>query len=300
MTSHRILALAGAICLLACLAVLSPASAEAAVSASFPFGNATVHCLADAIQNRDMSVFPDADPAALKRYVPSGSAPSAILAFLIVQGKDITLIDAGFGRPTSTLLPAMKEAGVEPSTVTTVLLTHMHRDHVGGLTRDAQRVFPNATVRVAAEERRFWTDPATLAARPALKENIDMVAEMLAAYGSNVTTFAFGDTVGNGLTALDAVGHTPGHTAFLLSSGGRELLLVGDLLHAAALQFPRPDINASYDMDKDKAAAVRRKFLTMAAERGIPVLGDHFPFPGVGMVRKAGEGFVFEPGLPTK
>ncbi|MDR1856536.1 MAG: MBL fold metallo-hydrolase [Desulfovibrio sp.] len=299
MPSRRLPTLVVSLCLLALSAILTSNAMAASIMQMHPFGDATVYCLSDAQSDRDMSVFPDADPEALKKYVPTGRTPSAILAFLVVRGKDVVLVDSGFGRPGSTLLAALKETGIAPKAVTLVLLTHMHRDHIGGLTNGGERVFPNANILVSAPELKFWTDPATLESRPALRENVDMVGAMLAAYGDKVNTFTFEDTLGPDIAALDAVGHTPGHTAFLLVAGDRQMLFVGDLLHAAALQFPRPDINATYDMDRNKAAEARMKYLGMAADKGIPIAGDHFPFPGVGMVRRVGEGFAFVPGLPA-
>jgi glyoxylase-like metal-dependent hydrolase (beta-lactamase superfamily II) len=105
--------------------------------------------------------------------------------------------------------------------------------------------------------------------------------------------FSFGEKPVEGLTAKNAVGHTPGHTAFLLESGGEKLLFIGDLLHAAALQFPYPEMCASYDRDQSQAVISRRNILNEAADLNMPVAGAHIPHSGVGLVAKSGDGFAF-------
>jgi glyoxylase-like metal-dependent hydrolase (beta-lactamase superfamily II) len=124
----------------------------------------------------------------------------------------------------------------------------------------------------------------------------DLPGAVIEAYGQRLATFDFGQEILPGLTALAAVGHTPGHTVFLMESGAEKLLFIGDLIHAAALQFPRPDESASYDQDPLKAVQSRKMILKMAAEEKIPVAGAHIPFPGTGSVSQDGSGgFAFAP-----
>ena len=95
--------------------------------------------------------------------------------------------------------------------------------------------------------------------------------------------------------AIEATGHTPGHSVFLVESEGKSLLILGDLIHAAVLQFPLPDECASYDMDASAAVKTRKLILAMAAAKDIPVAGMHIPFPGMGRVKVEGKGFGFTP-----
>jgi hypothetical protein len=121
---------------------------------------------------------------------------------------------------------------------------------------------------------------------------------MMGMYEGKVDMFEFGDEVVPGLTAMDSRGHTPGHTAFLLESNGEKLLCVGDLLHSAALQFPRPDINGRFDMIPVLAKVARREFLSKAAWEDMPIAGVHLPFPGISTIKVDGvEGFSFQLGL---
>lgn len=129
----------------------------------------------------------------------------------------------------------------------------------------------------------------------------DLPQAVIKAYGQRLTTFDFDQEISPGLTALSAVGHTPGHTIFLLKSGEHQLLFIGDLLHAAALQFPEPEEYASYDMDPVQAVATRKAVLQMAVDRDLPVAGAHIPFPGLGQVRADGKkGFTFSPVATTQ
>jgi glyoxylase-like metal-dependent hydrolase (beta-lactamase superfamily II) len=255
---------------------------------------ATVWAIADSTGDRDMSVFAGADPDALRKYAPSGSSPSGIMAFLVRTENETVLIDAGLGEPSgaraSQLLDGLSQIGVEPKDVTLILITHMHADHIGGLVRDGQKVFPSARILSSRIERDFWLSEESVARFPNRKSGFDMVRRVLGTYAGIEETFEFDTVVAPGIQALDARGHTPGHTAFLLECGGEKLLFWGDLAHAAALQFPRPDINASYDMNPVEAAAVRAHFMEKAAIEKLLIAGSHLPFPGVGTVEKIAPG----------
>ncbi|MDR1519036.1 MAG: MBL fold metallo-hydrolase [Planctomycetota bacterium] len=263
----------------------------------YRIGGATLWAIADSRGDRDMAVFAGADPEAVRRLVPTGKAPSAIMVFAIRSGASTILVDAGLGAPGgSRLWAGLAKAGIDPAEVDLALITHMHGDHIGGLLRDNARAFPNAKVKIGRIERDFWLSDRAMAADPSRKGNFELARRVAAAYAGSIETFEFGDLVAPGIQAIDAAGHTPGHTAFLLESEGEKLFFIGDLLHAAALQFPRPDINASYDMIPTDAAAARRRLLERAAREGLPVAGIHLPFPGLGRVGKTGgPGFTYQP-----
>lgn len=265
----------------------------------FQVGNATVWAIADSTRDREMTVFEGADPAVLKQCAPSGKTPSAIIAFAVPSEDGLVLIDTGLGLPSgdraSHLLPNLAKAGLSPEKVKTVLITHMHPDHVGGLVLDGKRAFPNAVVRVGRVELDFWLDEKGPAEFPSRKDNFEAARRLADLYAGAVETFEFDAEAAPGIRALDAAGHTPGHTAFLLESAGAELVIWGDLLHAAALQFPLPEECARYDMDMPKAVASRKAILDLAAERQWPVAGMHIPFTGIGLVAKDGKGYRFTP-----
>ena len=271
--------------------------------ARFQVGDATIWAIADSLGDRDMGVFSQVDPEIAKRYVPSGKAPSAIMVFAVQTGGDAVLVDAGLGAApdagerASRLMSGLARAGISPEGVNLILVTHMHADHIGGLLAGGKKAFPNARVKIGRLESGFWLDERAGRENPSRQGNFNLARQVADAYAGAVESFDFGDLAAPGFQAMEAIGHTPGHTAFMFESGGKRLFFIGDLLHAAALQFPRPDINASYDMDPARAAATRRRLLKLAAADGLPVAGIHLPFPGIGTVEESGDGFIYRPGM---
>lgn len=296
------------LCLLACclLAFLfqpgitstaRAAESDPAAPKSVPVGAITVTVLQDRANEMDVSLFSGpATPEERQKYMPGGKAPASVNAFLIQSGGKNILVDAGFG----TIIPGapqlekhLSAVGLSPADIDIVLLTHLHTDHVGGLLKHKKRAFPKAKVMVSKPELEYWTD---LAEKDPANANAALVKTVVAEYGPDVLPpFALGAAVLPGVVSVDASGHTPGHSAFLVESDGKSLLIVGDLVHAAALQFPLPDECASYDMDAPAAVKARKAVLAMAAEKNIPVAGMHIPYPGMGRVEAEDKGFVFTP-----
>jgi glyoxylase-like metal-dependent hydrolase (beta-lactamase superfamily II) len=291
--------LLGAALLLFCLLPLQ-AARPAEPFAVFKAGSMTVYALEDRAGSMDIALFSGpAAPEQRQKYFTDGKTPSSINVFLLeIAGAErrLYLVDAGFGQsaPGKSNLPEQLQAlNVTPRDIDGVLLTHMHTDHVGGLLEDGKRAFPRAAIFVSGPELNYWT---ALADREPDNSNAALVHRVLSAYGANVEApFAFNEEVLPGVQALDASGHTPGHTAFKLEADGSRLLVIGDLLHAAALQFPLPDECPRYDMDTQAAVKARKRILNLAAEQNIPAAGMHIPFPGTGSVSKDGAGYRFTP-----
>ncbi|MDR2053815.1 MAG: MBL fold metallo-hydrolase [Treponema sp.] len=254
---------------------------------SYRLGRFDVYTL---VENRGLgrdSILIGAGADDVKRYLGT-SFQSETNVFLIRTPDRNILVDTGFG---TTLFESMKTLGISPGQIDAVLLTHMHGDHIGGLQRDGKPLFPNAKVYLARQERDYWT-----------RTNINRNAiDALAAYGANVETFLPGEPGSAirellpGITAVAAFGHTPGHTAFQVESGGRRLLIWGDLMHAEGIQFPLPDVSVSYDTDPAAAAAVRRKILAYAVSNNIPIAGMHLLYPAIGSVRAQDGGYRLVP-----
>ena len=224
------------------------------------------------------------DQEALQRLAPSGQSPSSVAVFAVKKGSETILIDTAFGRKTVEHLQTL---GMKPDEVTNILLTHSHGDHVGGLLQDGKKVFPNAVIWLDPRELEFWKS----------SRNRDLLEQCLKLYGEPkfLTPDEKSGVVFPEIVAVDLAGHTPGHCGFLISSGDRKLLVVGDLLHNGAVQIARPDISIQYDSDPKKAAEVRRATMKRAAEENWLFTATHLPFPGVGSLKPEGAGFRFEP-----
>jgi glyoxylase-like metal-dependent hydrolase (beta-lactamase superfamily II) len=229
------------------------------------------------------------DDAFLSRYIPESGFMHSTNTFLIKAPKQNILVDTGFG---GAVFEKMKKLGVEPDKIDAVLLTHLHGDHIGGLQKDGKALFPKAKIYVSSKDLEYFT-----------KTNVNAgVVAALAPYGSRVVTFEPGElgakikALLSGIKPIAAYGHTPGHTAFLIEDGKGKLLIAGDFLHVALVQFPAPDVSATYDVDPNLAAAARRQLLDYAAKNKIPIGGMHIVYPAVGNVETAGNGFRFVPG----
>ena len=280
---------------------LPGASPDKVTPARYEIGQATVYALQDVVRAMSVDIFLGTTAEDIKKLAQSDNipVPSSISAFLIKMGDRLILVDTGLGQsdaPKSMLLEKLVQRGFQPEQVTHVLLTHLHGDHVGGLAWEGKAAFPNAQVLVGKDERDYWLSTQTLKKNPNRKGNIELIKHNFALYGDRVKTFAFDQEVLPGIKALSAVGHTPGHTAFMLTSQDKEMLFWGDLVHGAALQFSNPQISASYDMNAQQAVATRKNFMEMAATRGIPVAGAHLPLSSVIKVDRGTEGsFTFAP-----
>lgn len=212
------------------------------------------------------------------QYYPSGKMPSQILAFYVKFAEQEILFDTGL--KNGNIPKELAKNGTAPENVKTILITHLHPDHFGGLVNsEGKPQFPNAEVYVSKPEYEYWVNE--------LKN--EAVISALAHY--NVKLFAFGDEVVQGVKAMDTAGHTPGHTAFLIEADGDKLIVAGDIMHFPEIQLPNPDVAVKYDLDPVKAVQSRKFILDYAAWKNIPVAGMHITPPGVIQVKKSGNGY---------
>lgn len=217
---------------------------------------------------------PRAMPLALFGEVPdslaqalhiTGGIPSSISVVLVEKDGQQLLFDAGNGNEDSQLIPALQELGVSPDDIDAVFITHMHGDHIGGLTRNGQKAFTNARLYIPSVELDAWTQGAE-----GVSPNIQALMD---AYGENLVKFTITDPLPCGIEAVAAYGHTPGHTLYRLD----DALIAGDIMHGVALQMQHPDYSARFDMDKEQAIASRKAILQLVKEEGWKMHGMHFP-----------------------
>lgn len=228
---------------------------------------------------------------------------TAVNGFLINTGKHLILVDAGaaqcFGPTLGGMQHQLRAAGYEPVQVDSILLTHLHGDHVCGITTaDGKAAFPNATVYVAKEESGFWLDSKAAArAAPSAQPSFKLAQDAVAPYAASgrLKEFKAGATVLPGVVSVPLHGHTPGHGGYLFSSGQQQLLIWGDVIHSHAVQFTRPDVAIEFDTDAQQAIASREQILERASREGLWIAGAHLPFPGLGHVRQDGRGYRWIP-----
>lgn len=291
------LALAGIAALLVCGFSSHPANA-ASQTPFWSAGQIQVFSIQDRPGEMSIDLFSGpATPEERQRYFTDGKASGSFNVFLMrIAGKNI-LVDSGFGTVApgkSDLIPALDTLGLAPESVDVVVLTHLHMDHAGGLLLHKKRAFPNAKIMVSKPELDYWL---ALADKSPDDANAALVKTITEVYGKDILPpFALGDNILPGVTALDASGHTPGHTVLHVAEDGKNLLILGDLIHAAALQFALPQECASYDIDPAAAIASRIKILDLAANENMEIAGMHIPLPPYGGIKKQGQGYLFEPG----
>jgi glyoxylase-like metal-dependent hydrolase (beta-lactamase superfamily II) len=250
------------------------------------------------IRNAELS---QVQQAARDAFLPDQSIPLTFNTLVLNQGGRLTLIDTGngdMGPPTAgRWMENFRAAGFDPAQVTTVVISHFHGDHINGLRlKDGTSVFPRAEVLVPAPEWAFWMDDAQMSKAPeAMKGAFQGVRRVFGPIANDVKRYEMGKEIVPGLTSVAAPGHTPGHTAYMLSSGSGKLMVMSDITNHPALFVRNPDWAAVFDMDADQARATRHRMLDMAAAERAQVAFYHAPFPATGHILKDGSGFRFVP-----
>jgi glyoxylase-like metal-dependent hydrolase (beta-lactamase superfamily II) len=227
-------------------------------------------------------------------YIDPAAVRNNFHPVLVDTGKNKVLIDSGNGvnpsAPTGRLLSHLALAGYKPEDIDTVFLTHFHGDHINGMTNaQNQGIFPNAQIITGETEHTFWTKPATGAVSAGVTKNVVSQA-------SKLKLIRGGMEIVPGLSTVESFGHTAGHQSVLVSSGTAQMMIFGDAAGHFLLSLNYPTAYLGFDADKPSAVKTRANlFRRVAAERML-VTGYHFPFPGVGYIRKRNwGGYEFVP-----
>ena len=227
---------------------------------------------------------------------------SSVNRYLINTGSALLLVDTGagtfFGPTVGKVITHLKAAGYQPEQVDAVLITHLHSDHSGGLVAGDKPAFPNAVVHVDKAEADYWLNTDNMNKAPEqLRPMFQQAMAALKPYSAagKLKTFEGDTELVPGIKALANPGHTPGHRLYAVESKGQKLVLWGDLMHVAAVQFPEPSVTIQFDSDSKAALAQRKKAFAEAAKQGYWVAAAHLPFPGIGHLRADGKGYVWNP-----
>ena len=225
--------------------------------------------------------------------------------FLVNTGKQLILVDTGAGTwwgggALGRLEGSLRSAGYTPEEINMVLVTHLHSDHVGGLTtQDGKRVFPNADVYVAKAESDFWLSPEIADKAPKDAQPFFQSAQAIAApyiKAGKWHTFSGSESMVEGMQLVPLPGHTPGQTGYEFSSKGQKILFCGDIVHAQRVQLQHPEVTAVFDIDQTAAAATRNQLLPRLARENVLIATPHASlFPPLGRLRKDGSGFSWVP-----
>ncbi|MEM6491002.1 MAG: MBL fold metallo-hydrolase [Pseudomonadota bacterium] len=240
----------------------------------------------------------DVQALAKQNFLPPTRMEIGFTPVVVNTGREVVLFDAGNGVArrevgAGQLRARLADAGFAPEQIDVVVITHMHPDHIVGLTEDGAPAFPNARYVTTAAEYDFWSNPDRMSG--GTERVAKLVQEHVVPKADKFSFIGFGDDVVSGVTAIDGSGHTPGHTVYNIESDGQRLVLFADLTNHYVASLQRPEWHVRFDMDKEKAGATRRRILDMIAADRVPSAGYHMPFPAVGYVEKVGDGFRWVP-----
>ncbi len=244
----------------------------------------------------------DETKAALsKAGISPDFVPIEFAQTVVKSGGKTLLIDAGTGgqlAPTAgSTLENLVAAGIDPASIDTVAISHFHPDHIFGLmAKDTnEQIFPDAEIKLPEKEYNFWTDPGLIEKLPDNRKGLAKRIQATFPNWENVTLTGEDTEIAPGVKSVAAYGHTPGHTAYHVSSGNDQLLVVGDIANVPALFLANPTWQAVFDQDPEAATRTRIELLERAITDNAVIAGSHFGFPNAGRVTKDGSGYVFEP-----
>jgi glyoxylase-like metal-dependent hydrolase (beta-lactamase superfamily II) len=237
-------------------------------------------------------------------FLPPDAFDWALNVVVVRSGGRTILIDAGMGTEFPDLpksghvIHRLEAAGIDLSSVTDVVLTHMHMDHIGGLLVDGvkEQLRPDLRIHVAAAEVKFWEAPdfSRVSMPPGFPDALRKSAkQFVAEYGSKLRMFEDEYEVAPGVVVTRTGGHTPGHSVVRVASGGERLTFAGDLVFTVG--FEHPDWFNGFEHDPEEAVRVRTSLLRELAANGSLLVATHMPFPSIGHVAVAGDAFRFVP-----
>lgn len=272
----------------------------------FSVGNFEITALLDGFIDAGSELIPSYDEQSAKQLYLDQFRPALadkiripINSFVVNTGEKVILIDSGtadnMGPTVGHFTDNLRAAGIAPESVDAILLTHMHVDHISGITsKEGKAHFPNAELIVHKADWDYWHDDGYMSqAGDFMKSNFANARAMSAPYLKRLTLVEEDGEILPGIEAMALPGHTPGHTGYLLRSNNQELLIWGDIVHFTALQFEYPEWSIVFDTDMALAEKTRRRMLDRVSADRLAVLGSHLDFPGLGHVARDGDNYRY-------
>ena len=268
-------------------------------------GDIVVTAISDGYLDGSMDVMRNVDLEKAHQLLRDAFRPArrhSVNAFLIHSKGRMAIVDTGSGDyllPTAGFVQrSLASAGIDAKAIDTVLLTHMHPDHSAGLTdmSNGQLLFPNAELVMHENEPAHWFDDGAMTRVDERSKKLYFLAgrEQVAPYKNRTRLFRQGE-VFPGVTAVPSLGHTPGHTAFLVASGNDQLMIWGDTVHVPEVQIAIPEAGMAFDTDLAAAAAARKRMFDRVSADGVLIAGMHLHFPSFSRLARRGDGYALYP-----
>jgi glyoxylase-like metal-dependent hydrolase (beta-lactamase superfamily II) len=265
-------------------------------------GDIVVTAISDGYLDGGLDVMRNVDLDKAQQALREAFRPArrtSVNAFLIHSKDRLAIVDTGSGNylgPTAGFVQHnLAAAGIDPKSIDTVLLTHMHPDHSAGLTdmSDGRLLFPNAELVVHENEPAHWFDDGAMAKVDDRSRRLYFLAgrEQVLPYKNRTRLFKQGE-VFPGVTAVPSHGHTPGHTAFLIASGNDQVMIWGDTVHVPEVQTAFPEAGMAFDTDLAAAAAARKRMFDRVSADGILIAGMHLHFPAFSRLARRGDAYA--------
>jgi len=268
-------------------------------------GDIVVTAISDGFLDGNLDVMRNVDLEKLQQILRDAFRPArrtSVNTFLIHSKGRLAIVDTGSGdylQPTAGFVQRnLAAAGIDSKSIDTVLLTHMHPDHSAGLTdmSNGQRRFPNAELVMHENELAHWFDDGAMAKVDERSKKLYFQAgrEQVAPYRNRTRLFREGE-VFPGVTAVPSLGHTPGHTAYLIASGNDQLMIWGDTVHVPEVQAAFPEAGMAFDTDLAAAAASRKRMFDRVSAERVLIAGMHLHFPAFSRLARRGDAYAICP-----
>jgi glyoxylase-like metal-dependent hydrolase (beta-lactamase superfamily II) len=264
---------------------------------AFQVGDLEVTVIRDGVRPLDPAILAtNAPEGALATLLQENGLPTPLNntfnVLLVKSGERMTLVDTGLGAAAGSLLVTLDALGINRDLITEVVFSHQHGDHIGAGLLDGKLTFPKAMY-FYPEVEKGVVDKA------AESGGITNNRNLLKAAGDagQLTLFKADTEILPGIMSMAAYGHTPGHTAFMLSSNSQSLLCTVDSALNNVVSTAHPEWHVQFDADKVQAAETRQRLFSEAAAKNMRILAYHFPFPGTGFIAKSGDGYRFIPSM---